>query len=98
MVNIYTRCARWGVSPSQAKRFVPCFHRTFSSWHAICTNDRAMPRIQSHDRDAIVEPAPAYASDAEIELAQQLRRRLEERYLGSSEAPSPSRDRSGEER
>jgi hypothetical protein len=52
-----------------------------------------MPRNPSHDRDA-VEPAPAYATDAEIELAQQLRRRLEERYLGSSEAGSPARERS----
>jgi hypothetical protein len=56
-----------------------------------------MPTIQSHDRDAD-EPAPAYATDAEIELAQQLRRRLEERYLGSSEADSPARDRSRDQR
>ena len=45
------------------------------------------------DHDAIVEPAPLYASDADIELAQQLRHQLEERYLSPSEAPSPLRYR-----
>jgi hypothetical protein len=48
------------------------------------------------DRDANVEPAPLYASDAEIELAQRLRHQLEERYLGPSEAPSPLRSRKGD--
>jgi hypothetical protein len=37
-----------------------------------------------------------YASDADIELAQRLRHQLEERYLGSSEAPSPLRYRKGD--
>jgi len=48
------------------------------------------------DRDANVEPAPLYASDADIELAQRLRHQLEERYLGSSEAPSTLRYRKGD--
>lgn len=48
------------------------------------------------DRDASVEPAPLYASDADIELAQQLRHQLEERYLGPSQAPSPLRYRKGD--
>lgn len=52
-----------------------------------------MRKNQLPDRDATVEPAPLYASDAEIELAQQLRHQLEERYLGSSAAPSPLRYR-----
>jgi hypothetical protein len=30
------------------------------------------------------EPAPRFASDAEIALAEQLRRQLEERYFGPS--------------
>jgi hypothetical protein len=55
-----------------------------------------MRKIQLPDHDATVEPAPLYASDAEIELAQQLRHQLEERYLGPSEAPSPLRDRKGD--
>jgi hypothetical protein len=52
-----------------------------------------MRKNQLPDRDATVEPAPLYASDADIELAQQLRHQLEERYLGPSQAPSPSRYR-----
>lgn len=52
-----------------------------------------MRKNQLPDRDANVEPAPLYASDAEIELAQQLRHQLEERYLGPSEAPSSLRYR-----
>jgi hypothetical protein len=55
-----------------------------------------MRKNQSSDYDAIVEPAPLYASDADIELAQQLRHKLEERYLGLSEAPSPLRYRKGD--
>jgi hypothetical protein len=34
------------------------------------------------------EPTPKYASDAEIELAEQLRRRLEERYRETPATPS----------
>ena len=45
------------------------------------------------DRDASVEPAPLYASDDDIELAQRLRHQLEERYLGTSESPSALRYR-----
>jgi hypothetical protein len=55
-----------------------------------------MRKNQSSAHDAIVEPAPLYASDADIELAQQLRHQLEERYLGPSEAPSPLRYRKGD--
>ena len=55
-----------------------------------------MRKNQLPDRDATVEPAPLYASDADIELAQQLRHQLEERYLGPSQAPSPLRYRKGD--
>ena len=55
-----------------------------------------MRNNQRPDRDATVEPAPLYASDADIELAQQLRHELEERYLGPSQAPSPLRYRKGD--
>ncbi len=50
-----------------------------------------MRKNQLPDRDVSVEPAPLYASDADIKLAQQLRHQLEERYLGPSEAPSALR-------
>ncbi len=39
-----------------------------------------------HNRDTGVEPAPRFASDPEIKLAEQLRHRLEERYLAPSAA------------
>jgi hypothetical protein len=54
-----------------------------------------MLKIQSHDHNASVEPAPSFASDAEIELAEQLRHQLEERYLGPFAAPLPLQERSG---
>jgi len=43
-----------------------------------------MLKIQLPDDHPGVDPAPQYASDAEIELAEQLRRQLEERYFGAS--------------
>jgi len=55
-----------------------------------------MRKNQLPDREASVEPAPLYASDADIELAQRLRRQLEQRYLGPSEAPSPLHYRKGD--
>ena len=39
--------------------------------------------------DADVEPAPRFASDADIKLADQLRHQLEERYFGPAATPSP---------
>jgi hypothetical protein len=48
--------------------------------------------IQLHnDLHAGVEPAPSFASDGDIKLAEQLRHQLEERYLKSSAGPLPSR-------
>jgi hypothetical protein len=35
-----------------------------------------------------VEPTPDFPTDAEIEMAEQLRQQLEKRYLGPSTAPS----------
>jgi hypothetical protein len=57
-----------------------------------------MPKIELHNRDTGVEPAPKFASDAEIALADRLRHQLEERYLGASAARSPLKARSGEGR
>jgi hypothetical protein len=56
-----------------------------------------MLKTQLPSQDAGVEPAPQFASDAEIELADQLRRQLEERYFGSSAAPSTPPERSGKD-
>jgi hypothetical protein len=42
------------------------------------------------------EPTPAFASEAELELAEQLRHRLEARLLEMTEATSSSKDPSAE--
>jgi hypothetical protein len=55
-----------------------------------------MLKIKLPNHDTSVEPAPRFATEAEIELAQQLRRQLEERYLAPSAALSPLQARSGE--
>ena len=66
---------------------LPCFNENFARWHAICGETRMAINIQlRNEADAGTEPAPTFASDAEIKLAEQLRRQLEERYLGSSAA------------
>jgi hypothetical protein len=44
---------------------------------------------ERHRYDVDEEAAPAVASDAEIEIAEKLRHRLEERYLGTA-APPPA--------
>jgi hypothetical protein len=46
-----------------------------------------MNKIESYNHDANADPVISYASDAEIEFADQLRQQLEERYLARS-APS----------
>jgi hypothetical protein len=56
-----------------------------------------MLKTQLPSYDAGFEPAPRFASDAEIELAEQLRRQLEERYFGASAAPSTPPVRSGKD-
>jgi hypothetical protein len=56
----------------------------------------AMPKIESRDHDAGAEPAPRFATGAEIELAEKLRIQLEKRYLGSSAASSPMPAQLGE--
>jgi len=52
-----------------------------------------MLKIELYNDETNSDPAATFATDAEIELAEQLRRRLEERYLGLP-APSPSQTRS----
>ena len=43
-----------------------------------------MLTIELHNHDINGDPAPSYATDAEIELADKLRHQLEERYLAPS--------------
>jgi hypothetical protein len=49
--------------------------------------------VQMHKVDTGAEPAPRFASDAEIELAERLRHKLEEQYFGPAAAPLPARGR-----
>ena len=48
-----------------------------------------MLNIEPYNQDSDFDPAPSFATDAENELADELRRRLEERYLAPC-APSSS--------
>ncbi len=45
-----------------------------------------MLKIESFDAQVISEPAPQFATDAEVAFAQWLRLQLEQRYLAQSEA------------
>ena len=48
-----------------------------------------MLKTELYNHDDIGDPSASFASDAEIEIADQLRHQLEERYLGSSAPYSP---------
>ena len=57
-----------------------------------------MLKIELYNHDNIGDPLASFATDAEIEIAEQLRRQLEERYLGPSAPCSPLRARSDKDR
>jgi hypothetical protein len=48
-----------------------------------------MLKIELYNHDTYGDPAVSFATDAEIEIADQLRRQLEERYLALSAPCSP---------
>jgi hypothetical protein len=56
----------------------------------------AMLKTELHNRGTNEDPVPTFATSAEIEVAEQLRHQLEERYLVLSAAPpslpTPSND------
>jgi len=52
--------------------------------------------LKIHHPDPSVESTPAFASDAEIELAERLRHQLEARLLETPAAPSSSKSTSAE--
>jgi hypothetical protein len=62
-------------------------------------NPSAMTEPASRDRNENSDPAPAFATAAEIDLARRLRDQLEQRYLGGagksslSPLPAPSSER-----
>ena len=98
VTNVYTeRLSRPSHSPNWG--LVVCFDGTFQSLHAMACNmheEPVMLKIKLHNLDTSVEPTPRFASDAEIQLAEQMRYLLEERYFGPSAIPSPLQTRSGE--
>ena len=53
-----------------------------------------MLKIELYKHDNVGDPSASFATDAEIEIADQLRHQLEERYLGSSAPYSPLQVRS----
>ena len=53
-----------------------------------------MGKPEPHNQDVGGDPAPNFATDTEIEIAERLRRQLEERYLAPS-PPSQSRSNEG---
>jgi hypothetical protein len=55
-----------------------------------------MFKLEPYNTDAIGDPAPRFASDAEIRTAERLRHELEERYLVPSAARPPLPPRSSE--
>ena len=50
-----------------------------------------MMKSAAQPHDAGDDPAPSFATDAEIEIADRLRRQLEERYFAPSEPRAASR-------
>lgn len=49
-----------------------------------------MTKIERYNHHAVADPVISFASDDDIELADKLRHRLEQRYFARS-APSPDR-------
>lgn len=55
-----------------------------------------MLKIELYNHDNNGDPAVSFATDAEIEIADQLRHQLEEKYLAPSAPSSPLQVRSSE--
>jgi hypothetical protein len=56
-----------------------------------------MLKIELHNHDTNGDPAACFATATEIEIAEQLRHQLEERYLAPFAPPSPLHVRSGKD-
>jgi hypothetical protein len=61
------------------------FLKRISLGHALCVEPDMRKVLPPQDING--EPTPKFASDAEIELAEQLRHKLEKRYFEESAAP-----------
>jgi hypothetical protein len=51
--------------------------------------ESVMHKAELHNNDANSDPAPCFATDAEIEIADKLRHQLEERYLAPGVVTPP---------
>jgi len=102
-VNVYKLRFESTVTFS-GRRLVICFERKFPSGHVICngtysetvhrlpfgiSDNTSMVKIEPYDHERNSDPPAAFATDAEIEIAERLRRKLEARYLAESEAAPP---------
>jgi len=78
------------------------FQRRISDGQALCTSAamlKILHRLKIMPRAATsVEPGPTFATDAEIELAAQMRHQLEERYFEPSPEPLSPKSRSDKNR
>jgi hypothetical protein len=91
------RCRYCLHGPPPVKRFIlgiALFQCRIAYGHTLCIS-AIMPKAL-HPSDTGVELTPKFASAAEIELAEKLRRQLEDRYLEASAAPPSLQNRSGE--
>lgn len=99
VANVYT--GRLGPArDARIQSAMDCFGETFCRWHATCTRRRnasfdlighsnklAMLTIELHNRDPEPDPVPCFATSTEIEMADHLKRQLEQRLLLPSELP-----------
>src|SRR6476620_353236 len=95
------RCCRpvayvytWRCASNLSFYALRCFTVPIFYGHAICISPGVVKIF--HPPDPSGEPTPAFASDAEIELAEQLRHQLEARLLEASAAPPFSNNASAE--
>lgn len=104
VTNVYTEYFRPSRSAPGARRVV-CFDGGFSLLACDmrltgrppgARSFRAMPKIEPHNRDTNGDPAPAFATDAEIEMAERLRHQLEEQRVAPPAAPPPPRARASD--
>lgn len=84
-------CLHLALQPDPVLPRIALFQRPIFYGHTIC-----MRLGVFHHHDLTGEPTPAFASAAEIELAEQLRHQLEERYLEAFTAPPSLQKISGE--
>jgi hypothetical protein len=109
---MFTRGASRQASYPPNFGFAVCFEAIFSllardmrvrlRWGGMSVpssgKELAMVKIELYNDDSDCEPPVTFASDAEIEIADKLRRQLEERYLAPSAQSSQLQGRPSKNR